>query len=684
MLQNEQRGYNLQTDKNYEQQYIIDLAHGLAASAGPRSMVAVQLFRWASENDLGLDLNPEIDYFVRNRIPPKEWKKLQEKLAKRANRKRKPKPDTLSCNIAELAEHLGLDEDETRIFDLAVRAKQSGQLGDLCRGLIRKGGVPVREVVSMMTGIPWERVSQALTPNPRMVSSGMIRFGRQCDMSNDLGVQPLDRLVSALVPPSNGLADVMRKLFSPVAPTTLGWDDFGHLGPARDFALDLLSGAVSKKKQGVHILLHGKPGTGKTEFCKVLAKQAGATLHAVGEEDEDGDEPSRQERMQELKLGQNLLADQGDSVILFDEMEDVLPGASGGRRKFSKVHMNRTLENNAVPVLWTANDISDCDPAFLRRILFTFEMRTPPAVVRAGIWRKHADERGIDLPEGFCMEMAEAMPNAPAIAASALRAASIADGGAEEVRLAADALSRAVCGQQLPSAAGACRFDPALANADQDLAVIADRLAAHGAANAGGLCLSGPPGTGKSAFARYIADRLQMQILEKRASDLLGRYVGESEKNIAAAFAEARDTEAFLIFDEADSLLRSREGADRRWEVSQVNEMLTWMESHPLPFACTTNHIDQLDAATMRRFGLRVKFLPLSDGQRDACFRRFFSADAPPGLRRLDLLTPGDFAAVAKRTKMLGFDEPDAILAELAKEQDDKPGAGSPIGFQAA
>ena len=86
----------------------------------------------------------------------------------------------------------------------------------------------------------------------------------------------------------------------------------------------------------------------------------------------------------------------------------------------------------------------------------------------------------------------------------------------------------------------------------------------------------------------------------------MSMWVGGTERRIAAAFAEARDTGAFLVFDEADSLLAVRRFAHRSWEVSQVNEMLTWMESHPLPFACTTNFGEHLDPATLRRFVFKV------------------------------------------------------------------------------
>jgi len=372
-------------------------------------------------------------------------------------------------------------------------------------------------------------------------------------------------------------------------------------------------------------------------------------------------------------------------------MEDLFPGFDNGgyglslRSSGSKVHINRLLGNNPVPTLWTTNDISDCDPAFLRRISFTIELRTPPVSVRSRIWEKLAEQHRVPLPTDLCIELAHSMEDAPALADSALRAARITRGGADDVKFAAAAISRAVRGGHTPLLApSSVRFEPELANADHDLALITERFVACGPANTGGLCLSGPPGTDKSAFARYLAERMQMPVLERRASDLLDRYVGGSERNIADAFSEARDTSAFLVFDEADSLLGARDGATHRWEISQVNEMLTWMENHPLPFACTTNLVEQLDPATTRRFSLKIGFLPLSAEQREACIRRFFKDDPPSGLWALDQLTPGDFAVVTKQSKLLGIAEPDAILTELRREQSAKPNMSNQIGFRAA
>ena len=135
-------------------------------------------------------------------------------------------------------------------------------------------------------------------------------------------------------------------------------------------------------------------------------------------------------------------------------------------------------------------------------------------------------------------------------------------------------------------------------------------------------------------------------------------WLGESEKAIAAAFEEAADLRAFLIFDEADLLLRDRGAAQHSWEITQVNEMLTQMEHHPYPFACTTNAPELLDAAASRRFLFKVHFLPMTADQVGAAYRRAFSADAPAFALKLSGLVPADFLTVARKASALGEREP--------------------------
>lgn len=142
------------------------------------------------------------------------------------------------------------------------------------------------------------------------------------------------------------------------------------------------------------------------------------------------------------------------------------------------------------------------------------------------------------------------------------------------------------------------------------------------------MCLYGQSRTGKSAYAKYLAEKLGIKAILKKASDLMSPYVGETEINIAKAFKEAGDNKAMLIIDEADSFLQTRQNAQRSWEISQVNEMLTCMESYKYTFICTTNLVDILDEASLRRFTFKIKFDFLQKMQIKTAFKHFFKMEA--------------------------------------------------------
>lgn len=254
------------------------------------------------------------------------------------------------------------------------------------------------------------------------------------------------------------------------------------------------------------------------------------------------------------------------------------------------------------------------------------------------------------------------------------------DGCPELVRHTADRVRTIAGGKMLADKPGPRSFiegsesqplgrDPVgeMGNAAQiNLEELVDRVVAAGAGTALSFLFTGPPGTGKSAFARHLAARLGMDVLHKRASDLLGMYVGQTEANIARTFKEAGDNKMFLIFDEIDSLLADRRGAVRNWEISQINEMLTWMESHSLPFAMRSNFSQRLDPAVLRRVLFKVAFFPLTPQQIAAAFRRFFGCEALESVKKLDPLTPGDFVVVARKAKVLQVTNP-ATLGEMLR-----------------
>jgi SpoVK/Ycf46/Vps4 family AAA+-type ATPase len=134
-----------------------------------------------------------------------------------------------------------------------------------------------------------------------------------------------------------------------------------------------------------------------------------------------------------------------------------------------------------------------------------------------------------------------------------------------------------------------------------------------------------------------------------------------------------------LLIDEADALLQDRRYAVRSWEVTQVNEMLTWMEEHPLPFVCTTNRIDLLDPATLRRFTFKLQFDLMSSVEAGRVFARFFGCSAPAGLP--EGLSPGDFETVRRKADLLGPVGPARLVEWLEEEVAAKGGRPVRLGF---
>jgi hypothetical protein len=187
----------------------------------------------------------------------------------------------------------------------------------------------------------------------------------------------------------------------------------------------------------------------------------------------------------------------------------------------------------------------------------------------------------------------------------------------------------------------------------------------------------------------------------------MSKYVGETEQQMARMFADAQREQAVLLLDEADSFLQNRQAAVRSYEVTEVNEMLQGMERFEGVFICTTNLFDRIDEAALRRFAFKLRFMPLSPGQRlrmfaaealgwsaadagdtpavlEAAAAAVVPAELAVRLARLELLAPGDFAVVKRQSELLGEGpSPEAFVEQLEREHRAKPDVrfSKPMGF---
>lgn len=381
-------------------------------------------------------------------------------------------------------------------------------------------------------------------------------------------------------------------------------------------------------------------------------------------------------------------------MLVLDEIEDLIsePSIYSPDQGKRKGWINRMLEENLLPCFWLTNNIQALDNAYIRRFDLLLELQNPPKAERERIIRN----AGGDLEDALVLRMAGHENLTPAVATRALRVAESLRGLADAPNLnhaveymvnatlqaqGFDKLARTQ-DQILP-----VFYSPEQSNTDVPLEGLLEGLSHNRDAR---LCFYGPPGTGKTAYGHWLAREIGRPLLVKQVSDLVSPYLGMTEKNLAHAFQQARDEDAVLLLDEVDSFLLERRHAQHSWEVTAVNEMLMQMDSHRGLLIASTNLMENLDQAALRRFDLKVGFGYLRPEQVCHLFRMHveqmgLSAPGPEQdvrLRTLQRLTPGDFATLARRSRFRPFSDVDEFFRALQSELALKEApAQRPIGF---
>jgi SpoVK/Ycf46/Vps4 family AAA+-type ATPase len=607
--------------------------------------------------------------------------------------------EPVRANLAVIAKALGLGNVERDVLAFIIALHSDAGLKRMTE---RFGDVTLpraAEIVAVAARLPTPKVLSALGPGGRLVQSGLIAVPadrNELASKFELKSELLD-LISA---PSLDREALLKTFVEPAPPSTLTAEDFAHVAGALTDLLALLQAASKSGARGINILLHGPTGTGKTELARLIAKLLGIPLHVAGRADDQGESATAPERLRSLLLA-NRIAIPGAALLLFDELEDLfrwqlnLFGPAQASAQMSKQWFNDLLENNPIPTLWITNRVEGIDNAFLRRFTFAVELRAPGPEQRAEVVLRHT---GQALTREDAASIATRYDAGPAQIATAVKAASlIAPGGrptrevVERFLAPVEKILRGVDPRAF-ARLDESRFRLDAIHCTEDLRGLADRLALWKKGEGPGvsICLHGRPGTGKSEYVKYLATRMKRRLITRRVSDIESMWVGETEKAIAQAFAEADAEDAVLLFDEVDSFLRDRSLAHQSWEATKVNEFLTQLESFRGVVACTTNLWRDLDEAALRRFVFKVEFKFLRPEQAMTLFQVFFPdafASAQEGLIRGEIsrmmnLTPGDFAAVSRRLRALGSSPgADSVISMLKAEIAVKRDAPRPVGF---
>ena len=585
----------------------------------------------------------------------------------------------LEHNLNLLQENLGLNSTERDILRFVAIMYNYEVISNACSLLGDLNNIQAIKAISKILNLNFGDIQKAFRKDGVFAKTSIIRLDTnthnlkyKIDVINN-------NFMGDLFVKCESMDEIFESAVKPCSKTNLNTKNYPHIKEDVKILLSFLKSAISKKQKGVNVLLYGSAGTGKTELSKVIASELNLKLYEVAYDDGDG-YANEYQRLRSYCLAQNVLS-AGSNLLMYDEAEDIFNTNNDEKRQYGKAFINRSLETNELPTIWITNNIYDMDDAVIRRFNLAIEVGIPTENVRTKIIKQYSENL---IDDKLIKKLAKNQFIAPALISNASAVVSnlnTKDKNKAFERVINNTLKAQGYGEikkdvkkkkvktkdDLPSS-----YDPNFVNTDCDLNELMLGIKASKSAR---ICLYGVPGTGKSAYAKFIAKSLRKPIIIKKGSDLLSMWVGGNEQNIAEAFKEAKDKKAVLVFDEVDSFLQDRSSVSHNWEITLVNEMLVQMESFDGIFIATTNLIDNLDKACLRRFDLKLEFGYLLPEQARNLFKKEcallkvkFDENTAKKVSNLGLLAPGDFASVRRQAKFRPIKNSDDFCHRLELE----------------
>ncbi|WP_218418100.1 AAA family ATPase [Alteromonas lipotrueae] len=468
--------------------------------------------------------------------------------------------------------------------------------------------------------------------------------------------------------------------------------DFAHLDI--ETVCCYLASASKQQMTGVNILIYGDAGTGKTELARALAQSLSRNLYETRTAN-DGHKQIQDRydlighsrlRLQYLSSMQALLTSSATSMFLVDESESIFADSD---EYYAKDTLHRLLESNPVPCIWITNHVQCLEPSFIRRFKLVLEV----GAIEGKYIEPLAKQvfRGLRVRQDYIDKLLTTPNITPAHIGNAVHVAKTINLSGQAAQLVvSEVVHNTLNASSLLDSPLRYKpempFDVSLLNFKQGKAVIKQIETALSHQAPVRILLSGEPGTGKTAYAHYLAQQHDIELVSVRCSSVLSKYVGESESNIARIFYDAQQRGSALLLDEVDSLLVSRERVTEHHDVQLINELLTQIECFEHPVFAATNYAKLLDKAVLRRFDFKLEAQCLMPEQSITLFKRVLSLKQITQQERhtlfsLTRLTTGDFTIVARRLRFQTDGDFRQQALSLLVEENRHKQPNPPIGF---
>ncbi len=536
--------------------------------------------------------------------------------------------------------------------------------------------------LSIITGLSRGEVNNAIKNDARIFKSGLMEAG-------------------AVAPE---ISDLLSGYSNQVTCRYYSEHHGKDLLPLSEFRISSLDTTIIQSilNNGIgRVLLWGDPGCGKTTYIRALAKANNKRLLEVQSFLPTAEKDSPSFRQRALIATQNIATAYGNTWVLVDEADALLNMPSfrmnflWGDSDFSqKASLNNLVESLENSTIFITNHINDIHESTKRRMDFSLKIEPLNASERIKVWSLIAKEKNVQLPPDALTRFSDERLN-PAVIENILKLTDkIPLKPPETIERMISAYKTLTTGSK-PDVKPISNYSIEGLNIRGDLTnlssilVALDNFNSHWDDNNMAILIYGKSGVGKSAFVSYLGNRLNRKVIQVCGSDILDMWVGQSEKKIRASFEDAESQGGILFYDEADSLLSSREGA-ARWAVSQVNEILVRLDRFHGLFIAATNNVSSLDSATARRFTFKVEFDTLKPDGILHFYNLFLSPLVQCELtdeQRIKLescssVTIGNLVTVKKRFEFIPERSHDVLIAALKEELLYKSGRKqSELGF---
>jgi len=489
--------------------------------------------------------------------------------------------------------------------------------------------------------------------------------------------------------------DLMVDIFSIMPKASLKLKDFPHL--ELEHLSQFLTIAVKKNMPATSVILFGESGVGKTELAKTLAALAKAQLISISAKGNELRNPSDELetgsnvahlRLQYHSLIQSMLKNDNASILLVDEAEDLFHEYYSGI-KISKERLHQVVdaEENKIPTIFISNHIENFPHSFIRRCL-CMEITSPPKSIKLELLSNPLV--GLRISQTFKENLADIDALTPAHITSAAHVAKtigLTGKAAEDCVHQHIEQTLNACGMQstVPNHYHAeLPFDKQFINIKGDMSSIDELIKAVATFDGTRALLFGVPGTGKTALVNHLAETLEQELITVKCSDVLGKYVGQSEKAVARIFHQAHQQNAILFLDEVDSLLSNRASLTNQFERQLVNEFLQQIQQSELTLFAATNAAASIDSAVRRRFDFKLTLTYLNQQQVLKLYQEVvgnISSTQKQQLLKMKYLTGGDFAIVARRNRLSRKPLTHIQNIQLLQEENNSKQQSKSIGF---